>query len=60
MGRTACTEPQCLYKGELYVFVYPFYLGYHRVTINMSSITFVTARRPSTVVDDEISDYSDL
>jgi len=20
MGRTACTEPQCLYKGALYVF----------------------------------------
>jgi len=20
MGRTACTEPQCLYKGELYLF----------------------------------------
>ena len=24
MGRTACTEPQCLYKGDLYL---PFYLG---------------------------------
>ena len=21
MGRTACTEPQCLYKGALYSFV---------------------------------------
>jgi hypothetical protein len=21
MGRTACTEPQCLYKGALYLFV---------------------------------------
>ena len=21
MGRTACTEPQCLYKGALYPFV---------------------------------------
>jgi len=20
MGRTACTEPQCLYKGDLYLF----------------------------------------
>jgi len=20
MGRTACTEPQCLYKGALYLF----------------------------------------
>ena len=22
MGRTACTEPQCLYKGTLYPFFY--------------------------------------
>jgi len=22
MGRTACTEPQCLYKGTLYLFTY--------------------------------------
>jgi hypothetical protein len=21
MGRTACTEPQCLYKGDLYIFL---------------------------------------
>ena len=20
MGRTACTEPQCLYRGEIYLF----------------------------------------
>jgi len=25
MGRTACTEPQCLYKGELYLTV-PIYI----------------------------------
>ena len=25
MGRTACTEPQCLYKGDLYLFfIFPF------------------------------------
>jgi hypothetical protein len=24
MGRTACTEPQCLYKGDLYLF--PFFI----------------------------------
>jgi len=23
MGRTACTEPQCLYKGELYLYLLP-------------------------------------
>jgi len=22
MGRTACTEPQCLYKGDLYLFFF--------------------------------------
>ena len=22
MGRTACTEPQCLYKGEIYLFFF--------------------------------------
>ena len=22
MGRTACTEPQCLYKGDLYLYLY--------------------------------------
>ena len=25
MGRTACTEPQCLYKGALYLFL-PYYV----------------------------------
>jgi hypothetical protein len=23
MGRTACTEPQCLYRGTLYLYLYP-------------------------------------
>jgi len=22
MGRTACTEPQCLYKGDLYLYIF--------------------------------------
>jgi len=25
MGRTACTDPQCLYKGALYLYLYLFY-----------------------------------
>jgi len=25
MGRTACTEPQCLYKGDLYLYLYWFF-----------------------------------
>jgi len=28
MGHTACTEPQCLYKGALYPFFYPFHKIY--------------------------------
>ena len=30
MGRTACTEPQCLYKGTLYLYLY----------LNMDLVTF--------------------
>ena len=26
MGRTACTEPQCLYKGDLYLFLHILYV----------------------------------
>jgi len=25
MGRTACTEPQCLYKGDLYLYLFKHY-----------------------------------
>jgi hypothetical protein len=28
MGRTACTEPQCLYKGAHYLYLYPPYGPY--------------------------------
>ena len=24
MGRTACTEPQCLYMGELYLYLFTY------------------------------------
>jgi len=24
MGRTACTDPQCLYKGSLYLYLYKY------------------------------------
>ena len=27
MGRTACTEPQCLYKGALYLIFYKYYIS---------------------------------
>jgi len=38
MGRTACTEPQCLYKGDLYLFIThnsKFHIlnkGYYKIT----------------------------
>jgi len=28
MGRTACTEPQCLYKGDLYLYIFTFHKVY--------------------------------
>ena len=28
MGRTACTEPQCLYKGDLYLFSFTLHIGW--------------------------------
>jgi len=28
MGRTACTEPQCLYKGALYLYLLSSLLGH--------------------------------
>ena len=28
MGRTACTEPQCLYKGALYLYLYLYLLAW--------------------------------
>ena len=31
MGLTACTEPQCLYKGDLYLYLTYFYI--YEVTI---------------------------
>ena len=27
MGRTACTEPQCLYKGALYLYLFIYVFG---------------------------------
>jgi hypothetical protein len=29
MGRTACTEPQCLYKGDIYLYLYAFFVFLH-------------------------------
>jgi len=37
MGRTACTEPQCLYKGALYLY---FYFATFLDTLNFYYIFF--------------------
>jgi len=39
MGRTACTEPQCLYKGALYFFFTPIlFLLLYALTTLLSDI----------------------
>jgi len=40
MGRTACTEPQCLYKGALYLF----YLSLNPSLIQMNTIHVLMSR----------------
>jgi len=35
MGRTACTEPQCLYKGAIYLFFFTNY--YHSLSMLLLS-----------------------
>ena len=38
MGRTACTEPQCLYKGALYLYLYHDWVYFFCVCIHAISI----------------------
>ena len=38
MGRTACTEPQCLYKGELYLFPFPHQVIYYHQHMHSSAV----------------------
>ena len=48
MGRTACTEPQCLYKGALYLtvelYLYSPYgpYGLYRASVPVQGCTFFT------------------
>jgi len=40
MDRTACTEPQCLYKGALYLYLYPYYpYGPYRASVPVQRCT---------------------
>jgi len=46
MGRTACTEPQCLYKGAFYLFFTPLgSLFYITAIVDQYAVT-VTLNRP--------------
>jgi len=40
MGRTACTEPQCLYKGDLYL-----YLFLHPCSLAKQSVSMTTCQK---------------
>ena len=44
MGRTACTEPQCLYKGALYLYLYLYSpygpYGLYRASVPVQRCTF--------------------
>jgi len=35
MGRTACTEPQCLYKGDIYLYLVPRIVEIIRIVLLM-------------------------
>jgi len=43
MGRTACTEPQCLYKGALYLYLYLYFpygpYGLYRASVPVQRCT---------------------
>ena len=41
MGRTACTEPQCLYNGALYLYLYSPYgpYGLYRASVHVQGCT---------------------
>ena len=39
MGRTACTEPQCLYKGALYLYFYQIPAQYVSAVTALDSYT---------------------
>jgi len=54
MGRTACTEPQCVYKGALYLYLY---LTFAFVTLNV--FTTKQIHRERWYVKNEVS-YSEL
>jgi len=50
MGRTACTEPQCLYKGALYLFRFfiPTLSGYIWLLFHVIKhmVTYILGRTP--------------
>jgi len=67
MGRTACREPQCLYKGALYLYLYHQFItanlikrmdNFHittNVTFVWNYVTFVGIQQSNTAVLDRIT-----
>jgi hypothetical protein len=40
MGRTACTDPQCLYKGALHFFAFTFQIKLNNRSVNSGGEAF--------------------
>jgi len=45
MGRTACTEPQCLYKGDLYLLPLLYLITYQFVCYALTALTVAQGKR---------------
>jgi len=49
MGRTACTEPQCLYNGALYLYLY-LYSPYGLYTLYRASVAVQRCTLPFSII----------
>jgi hypothetical protein len=59
MGLTACTEPQCLYKGAFYLYLYLYF--YKSTTVNIPIFTkVILARKFSKLNTESMTDGSDV
>jgi len=54
MDRTACTEPQCLYKGALYPYLTYCIPGVHKFSKNLEKISKFYIRRVTRSEDTRI------
>ena len=51
MGRTACTEPQCLYMGPLYIYVYSYKYASLKMYNSVSLCTFSSDMSPEVTIE---------